>query len=75
MASQLALEYVEKAMSLLPENFWRNEYQLTLKLYKERAEAELQSLSTHITKKQSSSLRKLSNKRKMCLIKSMYIIF
>ena len=40
MASQLALEYVEKAMSLLPENFWRNEYQLTLKLYKERAEAE-----------------------------------
>ncbi|MEK8022071.1 MAG: AAA family ATPase, partial [Candidatus Parabeggiatoa sp.] len=39
-ASQPALEYVKKAMSLLPENPWQSEYLLTLKLYKERAEAE-----------------------------------
>jgi predicted ATPase/signal transduction histidine kinase/tRNA A-37 threonylcarbamoyl transferase component Bud32 len=40
MASQPALEYVKKAMFLLPTNPWQKEYQLTVKLYKERAEAE-----------------------------------
>ncbi len=38
MASQPALEYIQKAMALLPENFWQN--QLTFQIYKERAEVE-----------------------------------